>query len=642
MPEQQAIDEIFSSAGALWDFLTRDAGLDTVFYDREILNGNGVYKGLYEQLQLDVAQKDFGKALRQANVPVEEFVPAFFKTLQPYAQMMSGICVFFERHQIRETDKSLKIVFDFSRVGSHELEFDLNSFRSTLSTYQRVQRMVDYFHLAPGDYYALIEQFAEDFMGESTQPQVIEWIKNYKEGHLMSPDGFAWPITGNEGLNKQLARLRNIWRGFMNACLAIKLSHANYNDFMQRYTVQKIALEEADYINGYQIWDLALKTSDYWPVTFINNLFHALEKINRLEPIEALAAYQIMATRLECFLDSRTVSQKEEEDLIEELADLLKLPIWNRRHELYAAWILSLTDEVMAAYPNYRIIDDNGVLRLKFQPTRLGTFDSAEGPIEIWSEVRSPVDEPEGKSRTGNIQPDYTFYKGRDQAPDSAIAVVEVKQYRKPSRSNFQAALNDYAKALPNAHVFLVNYGAVPERLDLLYETRSVLYGQVKPGHPAVAEFKAELNDKLPLKRLPEDTSPANHLTLLDCLILVAPIDILYVDISSSLNNESYKTYVRSLSHWLLSNGNVKKLVAIDTVVRKTWLQPNVHDIDELLRLPFGPYTDFGRLIEYEKDVLVITDQEGIDILRRFPLDKVMIIHFKTNDKPELITADVF
>lgn len=643
MSEQQTTDEIFNSAGALWDFLTQNAGLDTVFYDREILDGNGVYRGLYEQLQLDMAQRDFGKALREANVPVEEFVLAFFNTLQPYAQMMSGICAFFERHRIRETDKSLKIVFDFSQLSGNELEFDLNSFRSTLSTYQRVQRMVEYFHLRADDYYTLIEQFADNFMGESTQPEVIEWIKHYKEGHLMPPDGFTWPVTANELLNKQLTRLRNIWRSFMNACFAINMSHANYHEFMERYAPQKITLVEADFINGYLIWDLALKTSDYWPVAFINSLFHTLEKIGRLEPLEASEAYQMMAIKLEIFLDSRTVSQREEEELTEELADLLKLPIWNKRHELYAAWILSMTDEVMAAYPNYRIIDDDGVLCLKFQPTLLGAFDSAEGPIELWSEVRSPIDEPEGKSRTSNIQPDYTFYKGGDQAPGNGIAVVEVKQYRKPSRSNFQAALNDYAKALPNAHVFLVNYGAVPEKLNLLYEARSVLYGQVKPGHPVTDEFKAELSSKLPLKRLPEATSPVNHLTLQDCLILVAePIDILYVDISRSLDNESYKTYVRSLLHWLLANGDVKKLVAVDTVVRGTWLQPDIHDIDKLLDLPFDDYTDFGRFIEYEKDVLMITDREGLDILRQFPLDKVMIIHFRTDDTPEFITADVF
>ncbi|MHB8208652.1 hypothetical protein [Mucilaginibacter sp.] len=631
--KEQTIEELFDSAAALWVFFTKNAGLDTVFYDPEILHGNGVYPGLYEQLHLNAQEKNAGSALRKAGTTVEAFVLAFFGTLQPYAQMMSGICAFFERHMVKGTDKQLKIVFDFSKINGKELEFDLNSFRSTVASFEKVQRIVEYFQLSANDYYTLIEQFADDYMGESTDPQVIEWIRSYRDGRLMTTAGLAWPLTGNAGLDSQLARLRNIWSGFVNACLAAGLSHDNYREFWQR---------NADAINGHLIHELAFKTSDYWPATFINCLFHTLEGFGKLASADASAAYQDMAEKVAFFLDERTVSRQEEADLINELNDLLQLPIWNKRHELYAAWILALTDEVMAGYPKYELNADQGILSLKFQPTLLATFGSADGPIELWSEVRSPLEEPEGKGRTNNIQPDYTFYQGAGHLPDKGIAVVEVKQYRKPSRSNFQAALNDYARALPNANVFLVNYGAVPETLALLYEKRSALYGQVKPGHAAAQDFKRELAGTLPLKSLPEPVSPISYLTFLDAMILAAPIDVLYVDVTVSLNHESYKTYVRTLLQWLLPHGEVRNLAAVDTGIKKNWPQPGISDIEELLALPFDGFTDFGSSIEYDKNVLVVTDQEGIEILRMLPLDKVMVIHYKKEEAPEFLTPKMF
>jgi hypothetical protein len=164
----------------------------------------------------------------------------------------------------------------------------------------------------------------------------------------------------------------------------------------------------------------------------------------------------------------------------------------------------------------------------------------------------------------------------------------------------------------------------------------STLYGQVKPLNASANNLKTALMAQLPEKPLPKPIALINHLSLLDLSILIAPIDIVYVDISGSLNNDPYKTYLRNILEWSIKNSKITKLVAVDVGLRKTWLKPDIQDLDELLEMPFDNNTDFGSYIEYGKSVLVITDQEGLDILRKYVLDKVMIINFKA-DKTEFI-----
>jgi hypothetical protein len=177
---------------------------------------------------------------------------------------------------------------------------------------------------------------------------------------------------------------------------------------------------------------------------------------------------------LRTFLDSHPFVGDTAEVLVRSLLDILDLPLWKRRYELYAAWVLA---ELLASVRvEARLIpSEPGVLRFPFRPTRMAELLGCEHEVAFWSEVRTPLVDPQGKSRKGGVQPDYTVLVDvAEPDPEASVMEIECKQYRRAASQSFVAALADYARARPNALVILVNHGpldrdrlveAVPEVL---------------------------------------------------------------------------------------------------------------------------------------------------------------------------------
>ena len=66
----------------------------------------------------------------------------------------------------------------------------------------------------------------------------------------------------------------------------------------------------------------------------------------------------------------------------------LDLPLWKRRHELYAAWVLA--ELLSTARVEVRLIPSKpGVLQFPFRPTRMAELLGCEHKVAIWSEVRT-------------------------------------------------------------------------------------------------------------------------------------------------------------------------------------------------------------------------------------------------------------
>lgn len=616
-------DPIFDSAASLWEYLTTQAGLDSLFYDKEILLGNDADKGLYEHLGISPKSLDFVEDLQHYKITVEKLLVAFFKTLQPFSQMMSDICVFFESHLVKETNKSLSIRFNFDSINGADLEFSLEHFRQTLSQLTKVKQLVDYFHLNSNQFWMLTRIFGEDYSVNAKNLSARKWIDNYKITDFKSrhyatfnPPDAEIPSTGNESLNQQLSRVIRIWKSFVERCRSVDINRERFREKIPISSLEENYLKIDEIMAPWSARDVRHAESDFWPSTMLDMLFYKLEEMNELPANERSSQQTLLANSIRDFLRQLPQSQVEEEQLLRELIDLLKLPVWQRRSELYAVWILTLMDEIVKDYPR-KIHHTNGMLSLSFAATHIATIETQDGDIQLWSEVRSLVEGTdkiplEGKSRKTHIQPDYTIYKANTTSPTNCILGIEVKQYKKFSNSNFKNALNDYTRGLPNAHVFLVNYGSVSSKMKVTEESRAHFVGQIMPANIATILFKDMVR-----KFLPSPPLPARIARFDDLSIPTSTIDSLYVDISGSLNEDGYKDFIQAYISALIQERKVNQLLAVDDNVRQKWLSPNAGNVKEMIRLPFNKGTDFVELMLSSESVLVITDMDGLRLVEQ-------------------------
>ena len=202
--------------------------------------------------------------------------------------------------------------------------------------------------------------------------------------------------------------------------------------------------------------------------------------------------------------------QFHQHELAQVLWAVLSLPFWERRHELYSTWVFTQILEAMEPL-HIRVHAVNGSLKFSFSGSHLATVDDLQPRVHVWAELRSPLEDPRGKSRRGAIQPDYSLITDPVTAPEASILEIECKQYLKPSARNFSDALTDYANGRQNAQVILVNYGeandSILDRVGVQVRARTHLVGALRPDRPqSKARFRAlilaVLESRFPLLNL--------------------------------------------------------------------------------------------------------------------------------------------
>jgi uncharacterized protein YfaP (DUF2135 family) len=163
-------------------------------------------------------------------------------------------------------------------------------------------------------------------------------------------------------------------------------------------------------------------------------------------------------------LDRIPTEIRQRPELERSFLDFINLPVWKRRHEVYAVWVGTRIGKAIDPWePHYQ--PDGDVLRFPFSGARLASLSANAEPLEFWTELRTSLQKPVSGKRKGSIQPDYRIAAVPVKTPESSKLVVECKQYKKASAANFSNALNDYASGCPNAAVLLVNYGPVTDRV---------------------------------------------------------------------------------------------------------------------------------------------------------------------------------
>jgi len=282
------------------------------------------------------------------------------------------------------------------------------------------------------------------------------------------------------------------------------------------------------------------------------------------------------------------------------LEQLLSLPAWKHRHELYAVWIAA---EIVQSLPDHKLTihDEDGKLNFAFKETHLATFGGRHGEAWLLAERKLPLESPVSPDRAAHVQPDYGIWLG-----DRCTLVIEVKHYKKSARRKFGDVLTDYAAAHKEAEVLLVNHGPIGTALDAAdtaYRSRCKVLGKYTPF--AVADRARFAEIVLAAAGPP----PASAFLLIDTSGSMEPV---FVPIAGGRS---------IMSCWLESDevAHIRDVAFIDTQVR--WHGSLVDARAAVRTLKVGGGTSLEapllRLLADRDEIMIATDQDGRDDIER-------------------------
>jgi hypothetical protein len=293
---------------------------------------------------------------------------------------------------------------------------------------------------------------------------------------------------------------------------------------------------------------------------------------------------------------------------VKELERLLSFPAWKKRYAMYGVWVAT---EIVRALEGHgiKINHADGELRFAFAESRIVDVETARPRVSLFSERRTPLKNPLGKSRVSSVQPDFSVWS-HGAEPYRCVLVIEVKHYKKPSQRNFREALIDYASAHPRAKVVLVNYGPIGSVLKSLPDPlsgRCELVGYLNPeDREARGHFREVVRSCVgePVTRMSQ-VEPAD----------VVDADVIAVDTSRSMAEILESNWFWGFIGQL--RGGVSKIALVDNRIRafetkgtlKNWLTH--HELGHATSLS----EPISELLREHGNIIVVTDQGGLSSL---------------------------
>jgi hypothetical protein len=388
-------------------------------------------------------------------------------------------------------DSNIKIRFHFSETED-PLEMLLSEFREQMEIIE--QRVVTV-PIRIWDYQTLwkITRVGESYLGtysarrerkidrEPNSERIAEWISRNRSTRRFEPFPDVWK-TGIVELDLHLEPVVNILTELL---AAFKRYGDDYSELREAGRDAKLG-RTLDQI-GFSVSQLSHIESDYWTATVAEWLLSVRQAVS----IPAADVVRGIITELQQVTPPADHSEQRVSEFISKLDDILNLPIWKKRHEVYAVWIGSQIWQAIRDKWNFLFHVRDGILSFAFAGVHLATVVSIDNDdvLTWWTELQTPVNRLPSGHRSRAIKPDYRIRRAPLSNSHPDALVLEVKQYKRSNKSNFSAALEDYTYACPNAGVLLTNYGPVSERLlgDFSREakSRTAALGCVRPDREA-------------------------------------------------------------------------------------------------------------------------------------------------------------
>lgn len=496
--------DMLSTASDIWAFLKQSAGICLDAYDKDL--PNELFESLRSSLSGPTAT-DLDSLLKSKAVSVEDFLVAFFRVVQPFADMMVDLLRFFEEAAANQGKLNLAVRFNFEK-DLPPLEFDLEHFRRWQESWQR----------AAGTYLAnlwnsnslwQLNGLLGSVDARVRNPRMQQWLADYYKGNNRRGQwSDAEPPSPRSGIPELDATLARVWRVWLNVVRQSK----RYGPDRERlnrlcFGENRIGRSESHSRQDQDPWPpelLGRLDSDHWAASLAQGAYSKAEAISELPEPERSREADALSQKLTDFLGSLQAVEVEGESLQRTLQDFLNLPIWKQRHELYSAWIAT---QIVNALRDYGVeihcVGDQ--LLFEFRGTHLATLGTFHPNLHLMAELRSPLTAPRGSGRKHAIQPDYSLITSPITSPECSVVEVECKQYLVASKQKFADALTDYANGRPNAQIVLVNYGPATKNIlnevDAGVRDRTHVIGLMRPrSEPSQSEF-AELVKEAVRKR---------------------------------------------------------------------------------------------------------------------------------------------
>ena len=445
-----------SAPRELWERLQSDAGLELHLkggkYGRDADLERAVLAELVKHAKPAVAVGTVDALLKvdqeaqPSRVTTETLLVAVLTSQRGFGAMMEDILKTLIDAQAQVAERPLSIEFDLDAVDG-PIRQTLEQFRA------RVERVIEVLETTGYE----LPNFDQRWALWNALRDVAMYDAEMRNRDF--PPAETRRTTGHALVDARLAEIDDIIGIFQSQCLRFGTDRPRVVEAGRaRFTDWQDAAQEPER-------RLISDASDYWD----SDVRSSVRKIASATRHGRVNADEV-ASQLEQALSRVPRRQEWINRTYQEALEILNLPAWRKRHELYSVWVgTALLRTAHRCADEFRFHPVRGVLSFSFAGHRMATYVHDAAQFDIWCELRSALAGPSKKRKRG-IQPDFRVVEASIAQDASAATrlVLECKHYLAYSLSNFRAAATDYARGCPNADVFLVNHG--PADHELLIE----------------------------------------------------------------------------------------------------------------------------------------------------------------------------
>jgi len=435
-------------------------------------------------LEPDGRDADLAAALKTALTPsaatlddalrassTDDFVRAFFDLVQPFAHMFRAIMDFFEAAGAREGQNAWVIQID-------ETHLDLMDFQAFVESWDSLPSELEVPAIDSSGAWTVFEA-ARNLSGvEPTRPagesgppdttgtlDVDQWLKGYGQGQY-------FPFPPSLHPMRVVAELADAAAVTMASVNIIRRAWPDRAAMLAEYRAGQHTTDDGD---GFSLRTVAQHETDHRVALSIVCLARASQNETQR------ATFGQTLKEIYGRYPRRKMGIRAEQALLERI---LSLPLWQRRHALYAVWIAT---EIVNAVPDHRceLHHQGGRITFAFREAVVATVHTTRPKVRLYAERRSPLQAPLGPTRKANVQPDYGLWRGNAPS-ETCQLVIEVKHHKRGSPARFGDVLTDYARAHPQAHVLLVCHGPANESLHRVaseVRNRCSVISELTPSH---------------------------------------------------------------------------------------------------------------------------------------------------------------
>lgn len=578
---------IHLSAADAWQSLKCEGGLEPTGRDGELVEAI--------RRMLDPQAPDLATALSGAST--DQFIQCFFHSIQPFTEMFRDILAYYKQAGASQGRHQFNIAIE-------EQHLDLRDFERFVQLWNNVPGDIDVPAVdrdamgAHWDAWKTVTSLDDKAHGAARDivsigdPGVDAWLSDYRAGRLRPVPHSLWLAQRDRGFRELAA----IGLAAQETILESTSSRAELRD-----KVQWAKLTETE---PFSLDNLGFLDSDHWLGVMVAGLALA----NHLEAAQREKVANVLVATLSHLPTCKFRARVSFGDLLK----FLSLPVWKKRHELYAVWVFT---EILKAAGDHdiQLHHDDGRIAFEFRETLLASVDSALPNVDIFTEKRSPLAKPVGKGRKNNVQPDYSVWERRRSETGKCTLVVEVKHYKQSNNRSFAEVLTDYASAHPDAQVVLVNYGPIGNVVDRLLPGIKKRCSVVDNLNPLVS------SQRQLFRQIVKRTLGEPHRAAMAIGGGAHATTALAVDVSRSMYGQLTNPSFRSVIDALAVGSTACEIYPIDDRLHEP--VPVSQAATQLVRLARGVNAlsePVAQLLNIYEEVQVITDSGGLDDLHEF------------------------